>query len=289
MERVREASRAASMSRRLIVNADDFGFTRDVNTGIVEACERGILGATTLMANGGAFEHAVELARQTPNLDVGCHVTLVGGASALDPSQPLPASVAGLLRRIAGGWDVDSIEAEVRAQVEKLRAAGVEPTHLDAHKHTHLIPRVLEALLRVAREYRIPWIRRPFDLPLTAATANAPWKRRITSRMLRGLHRRFERQVAAAGCRGTDYFAGFQITGLYRTQELAALIRALPPGLTELMTHPGHCTAELQAASTRLKQSRAAELEALLAPEVRLAAEEAGVEITRFSRISPGR
>ena len=72
------------MPRRLIVNADDFGFTRDVNAGIVEACERGILRATTLMANGEAFEHAVDLAARTPQLDIGCHLTLVGGASVAD-------------------------------------------------------------------------------------------------------------------------------------------------------------------------------------------------------------
>lgn len=276
------------MARRLIVNADDFGFTRDVNTGIVEACERGILRATTLMANGAAFDHAVELAKRTPQLDVGCHLTLVSGQSALDPNAALPASVARLVWRIAQGWSAAAIEAEFAAQIEKLLADGIQPTHLDTHKHTHLLPRVLDAVLQVARRYEIPWIRRPFDLPLTAAASRAPWKRRAVNRALGGLNGRFQRKLNAADCRSTDHFAGFQITGQFRAHELAALIRALPKGLTELMTHPGHCTAELLAASTRLKQSRAEELAALTSQEVQQAIQESGVEITSYAQLSRG-
>ncbi len=277
------------MSRRLIVNADDFGFTRDVNAGIVEACERGILRATTLLANGDAFEHAVELAARTPRLDVGCHLTLVGGRSVADPDRPLPTSVAEFLWRLARGWSRSAIERELAAQVEKIQAAGLKPTHLDAHKHTHLVPRVLDAVLAVAKAYGIAWVRRPFDLPLTAAAARSPWKRRTVSRILGGLDGRFQRRLERAGCRATDHFAGFQMTGLYRDRELADLIEALPDGLTELMTHPGHCGAELRAASTRLKESRQAELDALTSDEVRRAVERGGVEITSYARLGPAR
>jgi predicted glycoside hydrolase/deacetylase ChbG (UPF0249 family) len=76
--------------KRLVVNADDFGFTRDVNDGIVAAHQRGILTATTLMANGVAFDHAVDLAKSNPELDVGCHLVLVGGMSVARPGQALP-------------------------------------------------------------------------------------------------------------------------------------------------------------------------------------------------------
>src|ERR1700760_3328441 len=86
--------------KRLIVNADDFGFTSDVNEGIVEAHRDGILTATTLMANGAAFDHAVSLARETPSLDVGCHLVLVQGRSVLDPSRALPATLPELLRAL---------------------------------------------------------------------------------------------------------------------------------------------------------------------------------------------
>ena len=68
--------------KRLVVNADDVGFTPDVNEGIVEAHRDGILTATTLMANGDAFDDAVKLARAVPSLDVGCHLVLVGGRAS---------------------------------------------------------------------------------------------------------------------------------------------------------------------------------------------------------------
>jgi hypothetical protein len=88
-----------SARRQLVVNADDFGFTPDVNSGIVEAHRRGILTATTLMANGDAFDDAVRLARETPSLDVGCHLVLIGGRSLVATGNPFPATVAQLLVR----------------------------------------------------------------------------------------------------------------------------------------------------------------------------------------------
>ncbi len=149
------------MARRLIVNADDFGFTRDVNAGIVEACERGILRCTTLMANGAAFDHAVELARRTPQLDIGCHP----GRSSADDRSPTgstgcrvrSANCSGAPRR---GLDA-AAEIEEKlwppTEIEKIQAAGLQPTHLDAvfgTSSTHLVPRVLEAVLRVAHSLR---------------------------------------------------------------------------------------------------------------------------------------
>ena len=267
--------------RRLIVNADDFGFTRDVNEGIAQAFGRGILRATTLMANGDAFEHAVEIAMAHPGLDVGCHLTLVQGRSVAEPAKQLPVSVGRMLVSGVGGW----AEEECCAQVEKILAAGIEISHIDTHKHTHLFPPVLEAVVRTAQRFGAPWVRRPFDLPLTAAAARAPKTRRLTSRLLGGLGRSFERKLKARGLRATDAFAGFQMTGLYHAEELTALIHALPEGVTEFMCHPGLCGEELRAAPTRLKKSRERELAALTSDAVLGAVEEAGVEITSFREL----
>jgi predicted glycoside hydrolase/deacetylase ChbG (UPF0249 family) len=269
--------------RRLIVNADDFGFTRSVNAGIVDACRNGILRSTTLMANGAAFEDAVSRALQCPALDVGCHLVLVGGHAVAPPHAPLPKSAKELLWKLARGLSASAIEQELSAQIEKTLAAGLKPTHLDTHKHTHLAPPVLAATLRVAKRYRIPWIRRPFDLPLRAARGPAPLRRRAVDRLLRPLSRRFDRLIAKHGCRATDHFAGFQLTGGYETDHLAELIRALPEGLTEFMCHPGICDAELRSAATRLTDSRETELRALQSNEIRVALDAAGVVLTSFA------
>jgi chitin disaccharide deacetylase len=268
--------------KQLIVNADDFGFTLDVNRGIVEAHRRGILTATTLMANGAAFDDAVTLARQNPTLDIGCHLVLIGGASLLT-GMPLPASVPELLgalaRRRIRPYD------ELKAQVRKIIDAGIRPTHLDTHKHTHLAPPVLDAVARLAEEFDIRWVRRPMDFPLHAVPV--PLLKRLTSRALWLLRRRFHRVLTRHGCRTTDHFAGFQITGAFRTQELVALLGVLPEGATELMTHPGYCTEALRAAHTRLKESREHELEALTSPEVRESLKRNHIELATYAGLHP--
>jgi predicted glycoside hydrolase/deacetylase ChbG (UPF0249 family) len=265
------------VAKRLVVNADDFGFTRDVNAGIVEAHRNGVLTATSIMANGAAFEEAVHLARENPGLDVGCHLVLVQGDSLAEPGARLPTTLAGLLRAIV--LRRCPIYAELAAQVQRVIAAGLRPTHLDTHKHTHMLPPVLAAVARISREFGIPWVRRPFDLPMRAAI---PRGRRITSRLLGTIRRRFDATLARHGCRATDHFIGFGITGRFRTADLVGLISQLPPGATEFMCHPGHCGEELRGAETRLKESREAEFLALTAPETRQALEAAGVTLASF-------
>src|SRR5689334_11514596 len=122
------------------------------------------------MANGAAFDDALRLARETPTLDIGCHLVLVG-------DKPYPRSVAALVRALAARKI--RIYDELRGQVEKILAAGIAPTHLDTHKHTHLLPPVLDAVARLSEEFRIPWVRRPFDFPLDARGIR--WTRRAVS------------------------------------------------------------------------------------------------------------
>jgi predicted glycoside hydrolase/deacetylase ChbG (UPF0249 family) len=227
---------------RLIVNADDFGFTRDVNEGIVEAHQHGILTATTLMADGAAFEHAAGLAREVPSLDVGCHLVLVERWSAKD---------------LAWAWTRGEtwIYEEFARQVRKVLGAGVRPTHLDTHKHAHLLPPVLKAVARVAREFHIGWVRRTFGY--------------TPARVPRDL-------------RTTDYFEGFRTTGSLDRESLAAVLDRLPDGLTEFMCHPGKLGPELRAAATRLKESRAVELAALTSNEVRAVIARRGIKLVNY-------
>jgi predicted glycoside hydrolase/deacetylase ChbG (UPF0249 family) len=257
--------------KKLVVNADDFGFTHGVNEGIVCAHREGILTATTLMAYGAAFDDAVRRAADVPDLDIGVHLTLVGAPR-------YPATVSGLL--VAMARRRIDIARELREQIERVLAAGIRPRHLDAHKHTHLLPPVLQCVAELSREYGIPWVRRPFDFPIQAS--GVPVSRRVVTWALGAFSGRFHRVLRRYGCRTTDHFAGFRITGRYDAAELCALIRGLPDGVTELMTHPGVCTDELRAAHTRLKESRQKELAALISADVKQALAEAGVGLVRF-------
>lgn len=262
--------------RYLIVNADDFGFTRDTNAGIVRAHREGILTATTLMANGAAFADAVALAREHPSLDIGVHLQMVQGASLSQPGRELPGTILQLLLSLPV-WD---IHAELRAQIERVLAAGIRPTHLDTHKHTHILPPVLEAVARLSREYAIPFIRRPFDLPLD--TGPASLKTRLANRLMSRMRPHFARVLAAHGARSTDHFAGFLWTGAYTADDLLALLAWLPAGSTEFMCHPGELGPELLAARTRLKHSRAAELAALTDARLKPALAAAAITLTSY-------
>jgi hopanoid biosynthesis associated protein HpnK len=269
-----------TLPKLLVVNADDFGFTPDVNLGIVEAHRDGILTATTLMANGDAFEDAVRLARLTPTLDIGCHLVLIGGRSLLT-GNAFPATVPKLVAALATGRI--AVYDELKAQIRRIVDAGIAPTHLDTHKHTHLAPPVLDAVARLSEEFGIRWVRRPFDFPLNALRGGVPRVKRLTSDALGLLRQRFHRVLTSRGCRTTDHFAGFQITGRFRTAELVELMSVIPEGSTELMVHPGHCGPALRAARTRLKDSREAELAALLSPEVRSALRQYQITLTNYA------
>ncbi|MBM3738029.1 MAG: ChbG/HpnK family deacetylase [Acidobacteria bacterium] len=269
--------------RRLIVNADDFGFTNDVNEGIIEAHHRGILTATTLMATGGAFQHAVIMAKESPELDVGVHLTLVGTRALSRPERALPPTVRGLVGEIAlGTLDVFK---EMEAQLMRVVNAGLIPTHFDTHKHTHLHPRVLDATLDLAAKYGIRWVRRPFDLPLPAE-AVVPARKRWTARAMTFRRGAFDRRVVSRGIWATDHFAGFQVTGRIDTALLSRILAAVPDGVTEFMCHPGRCGTELLQAQTRLKESRARELAALCAVETKEALRNSGVILTRYRDLS---
>ena len=174
-----QADHILSARKQLVVNADDFGFTPDVNQGIVEAHRGGILTATTLMANGAAFDDAVRLARETPTLDIGCHLVLVGGRS-LVTGKAFPPTVV----PTAGGAGRGARSAPTmnwRRRCGASSTAGIQPTHLDTHKHTHLAPPVLEAVARLGEEFGIRWVRRPFDFPLQRAAVAPRHVKRLTS------------------------------------------------------------------------------------------------------------
>jgi predicted glycoside hydrolase/deacetylase ChbG (UPF0249 family) len=256
--------------KRLIINADDFGFTRDVNTGILKAHRSGVLTSTTLMANGEAFDDAVRLAFETPALDIGCHLVLVQGHSILT-GRPLPDSPLQLLRTLAAGR-LD-VYAELRAQVEKVRDTGLAITHLDSHKHTHIIPSVFRTVVRLAHEFDIPFVRLPLD-HTTRFVGSA-------CQLADGYYRRFAR---GSNVFMTDHFLGFRLTGYLTEESFAAALRGVKDGTTEFMCHPGFLGEELKTARTRLKESRVRELEALTSPRVRAVMDAESIHLATFCR-----
>lgn len=284
--------------KRLIVNADDLGLTRPVNRGIVEAHRHGIVTSATLMANGGAFDDAVALARAEPRLAVGCHVDLVQLAPT-SPVEQVPSLCDGrhfrhglgmlAARSVAGRIDAVQVESEAAAQIRKLQSAGIRVSHIDTHKHAHVLPRILEPLLRAARSCGVQAIRNPFEPGTVArvgpAFARGELKRWAAVRILSGMSRGFRRRVHAAGLRSNDGTIGIVFTGKLDQQILCDLLRGVPEGTWELVTHPGYTDAEL-ATLSRLTAQRESELRLLTSAETRATISAAGIELITYSDLS---
>jgi len=261
--------------RRLIVNGDDFGLTAGVNRAILELHEAGVLTSTTLMAKAAVTDDAIELARSTPSLGVGCHVVLVDGKPVLSPGE-IPTFVnrstgcfhtsltSFLMRLFTGRIRSAEIEAEAAAQIALLQDRGLCLTHIDTHKHTHMFPAVLRPLLRAARAAGIRAVRNPFE-PVWAirATAGASWARCAQVNVLRKLQTACQKIIAEEGFATTDGTIAVVGTGILNADTLRALLKELPTGTWELVTHPGYNDADLQKVHTRLRASRDIEREAL--------------------------
>lgn len=286
--------------KELILNADDFGLTRGVNEGIIRAHREGILTSATLMANSQAFDDAVELAKTNPRLGVGCHLVLVGGAcvaprreisSLADREGRLPRSLGMLVAKLSSGRvRTKEIERELRAQIDKIRRAGIEPTHLDTHKHTHAHPRVMKVLGRVAQQMGITRVRKPVEnlrdsWNSSRASGSRPWKELASAAAARSVTPVFAALMRKYGLHSPDHFLGLAMTGRMDKTTLCRLIDTLPEGRTEIMLHPGNCDADLAATGSRLQQQRQLELEALLAPEVRQIAADRGVRLITYREL----
>jgi hopanoid biosynthesis associated protein HpnK len=280
---------------RLIVNADDFGYTPGVNAGVIQGFRDGIITSATVMANGSAFDDAIHLAQANPELGVGCHLVLVGGnsvaparqvASLLGADGRLPASLTIFMAKLIGGRILNEhIANELRAQIERLGKAGIVPTHLDSHKHTHSHPRVMEVVAQVAGEFGIRRIRMPFEnfnslLRPSYGIGFSSWKQRATAIIGHAGARRFRR--IARDMKMPDHFWGVAATGRLNPKAIVAMIESMQNGTHELMCHPGHYDSQLASSSTRLKRERELELTALLDPTVKKAVADSGIELTDF-------
>jgi chitin disaccharide deacetylase len=283
--------------KQVILNADDFGLTRGVNEGIIRAHREGILTSATLMANGPAFDDAVERAKANPRLGVGCHLVLSGGMSVAPrekivslagPDGALPESLAALVLKVTSGRvRTADIETELRAQIEKIRAAGVEPSHVDTHKHTHTHPRVMSVVARVARAYGISRIRNPIeDLRDSWRTTRSDGLGRIlnlaASCAVQSVGFQFKTLSRKYGLLSPDHFLGLAATGRLSAAALAQLMEAVPEGRTEIMLHPGVWEPELDKLGGRLRRQRQTEMEALLSREVGRVVEERDIRLITY-------
>jgi hopanoid biosynthesis associated protein HpnK len=285
--------------RRLIINADDFGFTSGVNRAIVEAHTRGIVTSSTLMSNGAAFNEAVQMAQSTERLSVGCHVVLIDGQPVVDVDKLPSITKSGRFRdglksfaarAVTGRLSAGEIQSEAEAQIRKIQSAGISASHIDTHKHTHLFPQILRPLLRAARACGIRALRNPFGprFPLRSSELLARpnlWTRYAEVRILSHFARQFRRAVDEEGFVTPDGTLGIEVTGTLDETLFEAIARSIPDGTWEFVCHPGYNDADLAAAKTRLRESRETELRVLTLPAAREVLAQEGIQLISYRNL----
>ena len=258
--------------KRLIVNADDLGVGERRNDGIVEAHLRGIVTATSVIVNGDAFDHAVDLLGKTSSLDAGLHLNLSEGRPVGEGYRTLVDADGDFFgkeeaRRKAdeGAFDPDEIERETEAQWKRLVEQGVEPSHIDSHQHIHIYGKVFEPVVRVARNHGVRFVRLP-DEPSDGTERMEEYRTHV------------EKAKAEFPAGGVDAFFGMTLTGCMSRERVLELVENLDEGVTELMVHPGFADEPAGFSGP----DREGELQVLTAAGLRHQIEVAGIELVRF-------
>jgi len=260
--------------------------------------------STSLLANGGAFRGAVDLARSAPGLGVGVHLNLSDGHPTADKESVSrllnddgkfaggPESL--LLRRARRGLPLEEVESEWDAQIQKVRDAGITPTHLDGHKHVHMLPGLFEIALRLAKRHGIGAIRVSLETSSLRAALSSGAKQNfgvvikqgVQARGLKLLARDAREQAEHTGISTADYFCGIAQTGELTRQGVEQLVKSLLDGTTELMCHPGYADAALQKTSTRLQDSRQTELQILTDTRIRNLVASLGIRLIDYGFVT---
>lgn len=242
--------------KRLIVNADDFGLHTEINKGIIKGYREGFITSTSIMPSAPAYEEAVALAQDNPNLGIGIHLTLVGGVAPVLPAARvssllddrgvfLPDYGAFAKRYYTGGIKNTELESELRAQIERALGSGLNITHLDSHQHLHVLPVLNRLVLKLSCEYNIKRMRIPCEPYFFKGGFEAGLSRMIGKCGLSFCASMASMGAKNAGISYPDCFFGMLAGGNLNEELIGNILRSLPDGTSEIMTHPGLNKGEL--------------------------------------------
>jgi chitin disaccharide deacetylase len=278
--------------KQLVVTADDLGLHRGMTDGAVRAHRSGIVTACSISACGDELEYAVERVGQCPSLDAGIHFTLVEERPVL-PAAQVPSLVrrdgrflsgylALLARYALRRLNLDEVENELRAQVDRLRKLGVSLIHANGHQHLHVLPGIVERVVKVAREAGIKYVRIPVD----ARDRSSQGPRALAIRLLARVADRAGDAVRGAGMAANDKTIGIYDAGRLHAARIVSLLDGVE-GVTELVTHPGEGTA--MGARYAWGYWWQQEADALCDPSLRDAIRERGIELTTIRQVVDSR
>lgn len=250
----------AKPDTKIILNADDLGLARCIDTAIIRLAEAGRLTSASLTPVGRSFEEAAAWASSQNKISIGVHLSLTDrlypatAASSLvglDGRFPTLHHIA--MRALLRKLPIEDIRKEWKAQIQKVIAAGVSPTHLDSHQHVHLLPGISEVAIDLAKEHNLP-IRHtsgPFAFSL-ATCWNCPWYLPTLCRpgvwksyLLRTLGKDFKRRLHEEEIQSTDsYVSPSSLCGRMRCETSHETVKTIAHlasengGIVEWVTHP---------------------------------------------------
>ncbi|WP_455266104.1 ChbG/HpnK family deacetylase [Phascolarctobacterium sp.] len=281
--------------KQLIVNADDFGLHPLINAGIIKGHQEGFITSTSLMPSAPCWQEAVRLAKENPRLGIGVHLTLVGGVPSVLPKEKvsslldddglfLPDYVAFAKRYYGGAVKRSELEAELRAQLERALSCGVNITHIDSHQHTHVLPGINSLVLKLSNEYNIIRVRIPKEGYLFTGGFQTGVGRLIGRSGLSFCADMAALRADSLGLRHPQHFYGMLAGGHLNAQLIANILRQLPEGVSEIMTHPGLDSAALGKAFSWQYHWRE-ELDAYLDAGNKALLKELGIEPVSFAAL----
>jgi len=268
-------------SRRLIVNADDFGLSASVNAAVIRSHREGILTTTSLMVNESGFDEAVKLAKENSRLGVGLHLTLLMGHSALTPERiPSLVNPRGEFSNNPVGVGMsyffkcslrEQLRAEIHAQFEKFQATGLTLDHVNGHLHLHLHPVIFKILMEDAEMLGIKRMRLTRDcLARSRRMASGRWFYRAShATIYEWLSNRAREPLRQRGIKHAQITFGLLQNACVDEEYILKLLPDLPPGDSELYSHPS------------LDEFKH-EFDALVSPRVKELVKKLGIKLIRY-------
>lgn len=284
------------MSRKLIVTADDFGMSLEVNEAVELAHRQGVLTCASLVVAGDAAQDAIDRAKRMPGLCVGLHLAMHGARTAAKAPSPLSrdgenldetpvrTGIAVMLSPAARR----AARREFAAQFEAFRSSGLQLGYLDGHWHCHQHPAVLAMALELGKPLGLKGLRVPHEshaLACKVAGRRASLGGMLQSAGMGLLGAEMRRQAREAGVRTNDYFFGMADGGFIDKRLMLGLADHLPEGVTEVGLHPSTANWHGPHAPPPHWQP-AQELAGLIDLEVRESLSRNGIELCRWSDLA---
>lgn len=276
--------------KRVIINADDFGLTSEVNKGVVAAFRQGVVTSASILATGKAFSEAIDMVRENDGLGIGVHLCLTEEYPVL-PILDIPTLVDMdgrfhknwsklFIRLIIGKISLSEVRKELEAQIKKVINAGIVPTHIDSHQHIHLLPKISAIVINLAVKYGIKNIRYPKEDSCSMHLSRRALLRKI---MLFLPLFFFKRKIKRHMLNCSDHFLGINSSGRLNLHFLESYLKRIMPGTTEIVCHPGEEMPDNQYKHWGYFWKQ--ELDCLTSAQVRSLIKSSGVELVNYRRL----